>query len=347
MSKLRQKTARTQLNCGDLAVKWLILFFSLIAILPLSGWLRKNPHYMTKLWTLMGILPFALEPLHLYMAIVAWPLWPGFVKGLEVTAIDIIAITIYMSLSRARNPLPFRVAMGAYLLAVLLSVFQTVLPEAALFYPFQLCRMFLLFAVVTRACADKRVALSLLKGMAIGISIEACVVIGQRFVLGEFQSAGTFAHQNTLGMVSHFIVFPFFALLLAGKRGWEPPVVPIAGVVIALLTVSRATLGLGGLGYVTVFAFSALRSWTLRKGMLALVGLIAIGLLAPLALSSLETRFSNSPTSADYDERGAFENAAAAILSDHPMGIGANNYVVIANTQGYNQRAGVAYNEGS
>jgi O-antigen ligase len=30
------------------------------------------------------------------------------------------------------------------------------------------------------------------------------------------------------------------------------------------------------------------------------------------------------------------------MLSDHPMGVGANNYVVAANVGGYNQRAGVA-----
>jgi O-antigen ligase len=183
--------------------------------------------------------------------------------------------------------------------------------------------------------------------MAIGIAMESCVVMAQRFIFGEFQSAGTFDHQNTLGMISHFVAFPFFALLLAGQPGWQPIAVPISSAIIALLTVSRATLGLGGLGYAIVFALSALRRWTSRKGILALAVVILIGAFAPLAFSSLETRFSLSPTSADYDERGAFERAAAAIVSDHPMGIGANSYVVIANSKGYNQRAGVAYNEGS
>jgi O-antigen ligase len=260
----------------------------------------------------------------------------------------LVELSLYINLPRSRNPLPFRGIFGTYFFAVLLSTFQASVPEAALFYPFQLARIFLLFALVARACsADDRVAPSLLRGMAIGICAEACIVIWQRFALGELQAGGTFIHQNGLGLVSHFVVFPYFALLLAGKRGWEAPVVVVAGILAALLTVSRATLGLAALGYAILFAISSLRKWTFRKAVLAGVGAVSIALLLPLALSFLDNRFAASPVLDDYDERAAFEMAAAAILSDHPMGIGANNYVVAANTQGYNERAGVAASQGS
>ena len=33
------------------------------------------------------------------------------------------------------------------------------------------------------------------------------------------------------------------------------------------------------------------------------------------------------------------------MIADHPMGVGANQYVLVANTGGYSQRAGVAWNE--
>jgi O-antigen ligase len=55
----------------------------------------------------------------------------------------------------------------------------------------------------------------------------------------------------------------------------------------------------------------------------------------------LNSRFAVNPISDNYDERAAFQRAAESILSDHPMGIGANNYVVVANVGGYNNRAGV------
>jgi hypothetical protein len=295
----------------------------------------------------MGVLPFVLEPLHLFMAIISWPFWPGYVKGIEVSVIDLLAVAIFISLPRDNRPAPFRVATAAYLFAVLLSFLQANVPIAALFYPAQLVRMYILFMVVARSCSVERVAPSLLQGMGIGLCFETCIVIWQRFVLGELQTGGTFGHQNGVGLVSHFVVFPFFALLLAGKRGWQPSIVPLAGIVTALLTVSRATLGLGAGGYAAVFMLSAIRKWTFRKGILGLAGVISVAVLLPLAVFSLETRFAVTPLSDDYDERAAFESAAAAMLSDRPMGIGANSYVVVANSQGYNERAGVAPTAGS
>jgi O-antigen ligase len=327
-------------------VKWAFLFLSLAAILPLAGWLRSNPH-QSVVWIVVGILPFALDPFHLYMAILSWNFWPGYVKGLEVSILDILAIAIYIGLPKARAPVPFKITFATYFCATLLSVFQAGVPEAALFYPWQLARVFLVYAVIAKACVDERIALSLLRGMAIGICLEACLVILQRFVLGEFQTTGTFVHQNDLGLASHFVVFPFLALLLVGKRGWEPPTVPIAGLAVAVLTVSRATLGLGGLGYIILFMISSLRKWTKRKGVLAALVVVSVLALTPFAVTSLENRFTGTASSDDYDERAAFESAAKSILSDYPLGVGANNYVVIANTRGYNDQAGVIFISGS
>jgi O-antigen ligase len=62
----------------------------------------------------------------------------------------------------------------------------------------------------------------------------------------------------------------------------------------------------------------------------------------PIVLYSFAARFSVEPIPEDYDERSAFQAAAMAMISDHPFGVGANNFVVTANTQGYYDRAGVA-----
>lgn len=322
-------------------MKWPFIVFAVLAILPFSQWLRSNPDQTPKVWTLLGLFPFILDAAHLQVAIVSWALWPGFVRGIEISAIDVIALSIYLSLPRGKRSVPFLFTMAAYFCAVLLSVFQAGVPEATVFYMVQLARVFFLFAVITRACADQRVPPAILNGMAIGICLEACVVIWQRFGLGQFQADGTFLHQNSLGMTTHFVVFPFFAMLMAGRRGWQPRLVPIAGTIIALFTVSRATFGLAILGYVGLFFISALRKWNARKGRLAIAGVTIILTLAPIGYLSLETRFAAIPSSSDYDERAAFESAAGSILSDHPMGVGANNYVVVANVRGYNERAGV------
>jgi O-Antigen ligase len=299
-------------------------------------------------WMLVGLLPFVLAAAPgLDIALMSLPLWPGFAKGAEISALDVIALALYLSLPRAKSPLPFRFAMAIYFMAVLLSAFQAQVPVATLFYLWQLARVFLLYAVVTRACVDERVPAALLTGMTLGLCFQAGSVVWQRFGLGVLQAGGTMGHQNLLGLMSHFAVFPLFALLLAGERGWQTAIAPLAGSLIAVLTASRATLGLAGAGYAFVFMLSILRGWTPRKAMVALLAGVVVAALSPIAISSLERRFANLAQAEHYDERAAFEKAAVMMFSDHPMGVGANNYVVVANGSGYLERAGVAWNTGS
>jgi hypothetical protein len=168
-----------------------------------------------------------------------------------------------------------------------------------------------------------------------------------RFALGILQTPGGFGHQNFLGMVSQLVIFPFLALLLAGRFGLLPPIVSLVGAIIAVLTTSRATIGLDVVGCAALFTLSALRRWTSRKALMGLAGAIVIMVLAPLAVLSFNARFANEPQISTYDERNILEKAAGMILSDHPLGIGPNNYVLVANMDGYNAQAGVAWTSGS
>src|SRR5262249_8588698 len=138
-------------------------------------------------------------------------------------------------------------------------------------------------------------------------------------------------------------------LLLSGQSGWIPVLVPLVGSVIAVLTTSRATIGLAAFGYATVFVVSAVRRWTSRKALILMAGTMAVVILTPIALSSFERRFATVPQVELYadDERTALKEAASMVLSDHPLGVGSNQYVIVVNTQGYNEKAGVAPTVGS
>jgi O-antigen ligase len=238
--------------------------------------------------------------------------------------------------------------MALYFASTLVALAVAQVPMAAAFYSWQLLRVFLIYAAVARGCAaDPRVAPSLLNGMAIGVLFEAAASIWQRFAMGMIQAGGTVGHQNFLGLLSHLIVFPFFALLLAGQRGWLPKAVVLAGLAIEILTTSRATIGLAGFGFSLLFVISALRQWTSRKAQILMVAVAVAVVATPVAILSFEHRFASEGAASDYDERAAFERAAAMILADHPLGVGANNYVVAANGGGYNNAAGVAIVAGS
>ena len=271
-----------------------------------------------------------------------WGFWPGYTQGFELTILDTLALSLYLSLPRASDPLPFRLAISFYLLSTLLSAPFATVPEAALFYSWQLARMFLLYAVVVRACANPLVPIALLKGLGAGLLLQAVVVLWQRFGLGMLQTPGTMAHQNELGMLSHLIVFPFFALLLTGRAGRWPAVLFPAGVIVELMTTSRGTIGLAAMGYTLVFALSATRGWTSRKSGMLLVFAVAAAVIAPVALSAIAQRGASEIEGSDAT-RVQLENAASLMLHEHPMGVGADNFVFTALTQGYYQRAGVGW----
>jgi O-antigen ligase len=329
-------------------VKWVALIILLAAAMLLSWWLRREPNSVTKILMLMGFLPFALNldlPFRLYMATISWPDWPGYVKGAEFSVLDAIALALYFGLPGARHPLPFRISMALYFVAALLSVFQASVPLGTLFYPWQLARMFLVYAAVARACSQPRGAPALLMGMVAGLTLQAGIAFWERFGLGIVQSGGT-VHQNLLGVMSHFVVFPLFALLLAGRRGWLPVTGPLIGLAVEVLTTSRATIGLALFAYATMFALSVLRRWTFRKAQVLLFGVLCVVAITPLVVMSFDRRFAAEAPS-NYDERAAFQRAASMMISDHPMGVGANQYVLVANVGGYDAVAGVAPTPGS
>jgi O-antigen ligase len=329
-------------------LKWPLLALLLAAVVPFGGWLRSNPRELPKVCVLMGFLPFGIGEFHLYMAVISWPQWAGYVKGLEISLLDILALAVYISLPSTGRALPFRLSMGLYFFAVILSVFQSPAATAAIFYVWQAGRMLLIYAVIAKASSvDERVGPALLTGMTLGLCFEACFALWERFGLGQLHAGGTLGHQNFLGLISHFVTFPYLALLLAGERGWRPVVTPIAGLLIAALTVSRATVGLVGIGYIGVFLLSVLRGWTRRKAMVLAAGVACACVLAPLVLSSFEQRLNRDPETTSYDERAALEKAAATMIADHPFGVGANYYVMAANILGYNARAGVAWTASS
>ena len=63
-------------------------------------------------------------------------------------------------------------------------------------------------------------------------------------------------HQNLLGLMSHFVVLPFFAILLSGRGGALTIMVIASGVFVILSTASRGTIGLEAFGLAVVFLLS-------------------------------------------------------------------------------------------
>ena len=327
-------------------MKWIALLLFLAVVPLLMARLRSNPNQAHVIWAAIGFLPFVMDKWHLSVSPIAWPMWPGYVKGMEVSLLDAVALAVILSYSNIRIKSPMLIVLPVYILVVLLSMGNSGVPEAAFFYAWQLARVLLLFAAVAKICSNERGPSALISGMILGLCLQAGYSIEQRFT-GVMQSSGTFGHQNLLGMVSHFVTFPALALLLVDNRKRAPLFGVLAGAIVVILGASRATLGLAAAGFVALLLMSMFLKPTSRKSMIVGLGLVALVAATPIALSSLQNRFDAAPLSTDYDERAAFERAARMAIADHPMGVGSNQYVVVANTQGYSDRAGVVWNSGS
>jgi O-antigen ligase len=328
-------------------MKWAFIAFLFVFTPALTSWLRSNPRNRPLVWSLLGFLPFVTGAWNLDAAPIAWPYWPGHTRGLEIGLIDAVALAIILASKPRKHRLPFAGPFAAYIAAVIFAVPFGGVWLAGAFYAWQFLRVFLVFVAVVRICEDERAPLAIITGMVAGLGFHACYA-AYAVAAGAVQAGGAFGHQNTLGLATHFVAYPALAVLLASKRGFAPLAGAGLGLLVAILTASRATIGLVGVGYALTIAASSARRMTPRKSAAALVALAGLAAATPLAMSSLERRYETvGRPDQGYDERAAFERTASMMLNDHPFGVGPNQYVVVANSQGYSARAGVIWNFGS
>jgi hypothetical protein len=215
---------------------------------------------------------------------------------------------------------------------------------AAFFYAWQLVRTALLFLAIARVCVTNPEApAALLTGLGLGLMYEAVLVTWQ-YLKGVPRPGGNFGHPNFLALGLDFAVFSNLSLMLGSRRLLWPAATVMAGFIIAVLGGSRAALGLFAFGVLLTTLLSIRHKKSSRK--YAFAGALALLLVAsaPVMLWSAGRRGEAAKASSDA-ERRAMKAAARMIIADHPFGVGANQYVVVANTGGYSERAGVAWNE--
>lgn len=323
-------------------MKWVFLA-ALISLVPLlTLMLRARPQLLVFASFATGAAMFVISP-SAWAAPIPWPGWPGPVQGLEINIIDPIAIALILSTKPVSIPGYIKVSFAIYCLAIAISTFCAYQWEPAVFFIFQLFRAALVFLAVARTCASvARAPVALLAGLGLGLVYEAVFAIYQ-YHTGDPRPGGNLGHSNFLGLASDFVVLPTMALLLGTRRLFWPGAVLLAGFAIAVVGGSRATLGLYGAGLLIVLILSVWHGASARK--MAFSGAAALLLLVAVPVVSLlgNHRTEQSIESSD-EERNAMKDAAGMMIADHPLGVGANQYVLVANTGGYSQRAGIAWN---
>lgn len=326
-----------------LAVRFVALALILLSLPTLIGLLRQNPGQRNWAFIALGAVLFFGTSLRVDASIIGWPLWNGTVKGIEVSVADTLAIALIVTRRRVPGTLPFWGVIAFFGATLFLSMLPSSVRMASFFVCWQFIRMLLLFAAVGGECHRDDLRRGLLTGLSLGLILQACYVVQQK-ASGVVQATGTMSHQNALGMMTELALLPLLAALLGGDRRK----VLVAGIVAAIIVIvgggSRGAMSIAGGGAVMLVLLSLIRGLTPIK--LKVVGFVflALAVAAPLAMITLKDRFGSTSMTVQDEQRPAFERAATAMAADYPFGVGANLYVPTANTKGYADRAGVAWN---
>lgn len=327
-------------------MRFVAIALFILAIPLLHGWMQRSVRNRQWVWIATGFLPFVIGSFHLDASIISWAMWPGYVKGLLISLLDAAAVAVLMTEPGRRGRTPFALLIGGYVAVALIAVTQADVKMAAFFFAWQSARMLLVMLAVARFATRPDGARLVLYGVMAGAIYQTSYCIGER-LHGVAQVTGTMGHQNLLGMILHFAVYPALALILAGRRDKILFVGFAASLLAMMLTGSRGTVGIAAGGCALLIVLSMIRRPSSRKSAIAGAGVAALLIATPLGYSTVSARLSQDSIASSNEEREAFERAAWLMIDDHPMGVGANQYVIVANTQGYSARAGVNWNSTS
>ena len=308
------------------------------------GWLRSKPQHRHHALAALVFMLFVGGQLQVSAALVSWPLWSGPVRGIQISLVDTLAIALIMTRRRGINRLPFLFLTGLYLALMTLSTLNSSVPLASVFACVQFIRTALVFVALGGEFTKPRTLPAVTLGLSLGLILQAGFVVWQK-LNGAVQATGTMAHQNLLGMSVELALIPLAAAVLEKDRR----AITVAGVVAGLVVVagggSRGAIVLIAIGLITLVVFTLARRPTARKFKMVGLGVLLLTAVMPLGWGTLRDRFGETPITSEEDQRAAFETAARAIAADHPLGVGANMYVIVNNLEGYADRAGVAWNQ--
>lgn len=316
--------------------KFLVLLTLFLVVAPLGGvLLRGKPRAQATLFALTCFMTigglFAAAEWSLTLGSVEW--YRGHAKGYHFYFTQVLALMLCVSLWR-ETPQTFRwrpPGLWLYLLYCALSFLSIVnapMPGYVCMAALKSVNMAILFVAAYNFVRTERDLGFFLKVMAFTMFWEFFIVLKLKYLGGMYQVRGTFEHQNPLAMFATMIGL---ILLATGMAPNAPRGNLLLGGFIACAGIVQSTLSRGGLaifalGTMLVIGLSLLDKPTKRRvtAVAALAVLGSLGLI--IALGSIIARFHDEGNQASGETRDLMNAAARAMVQDHPLGIGWNNY---------------------
>ncbi len=265
----------------------------------------------------------------------------GTSLGFQVSVVDVLALSLLAaSLLRPRHDqtrIYWPPGLGLLVLFFFYACFSVAISTPKLFGLFELFKMvrgfIFVFAVALYLRSERELRLLVL-GLALLICFEGLLALKQRYIVGYYRVPGTVDDANSLSMLL-CLTLPILAAAINSRfplplRGLCALALAL-GCVAEIMTISRA--GITDLILVLTGVTAATMSYRLTARKLVwtcLIGVAAIAVAAK-AWHTVMSRFDDTSLKQEYENRhdmgrGYYLRVAAAIVREHWLGIGLNNW---------------------
>lgn len=322
-------------------LKWLLI----LVVFPIGGpllglFLRHRPSWQDAAFALMCFMTINgfLSPGNWGLTLDSQEFYRGHTKGYHFYFNHALGIALAVSAFLENSSHRFRIPAGllSYLLYCFASSWSLFRAENLHYHFMALHKMLFILCLFFGAFAylnTKNRVLYFFQVMAVILLWECLAVIKTRYIDGQYQSRGTFEHQNALAMYTILISMPILSLALGSDNPRHKILFAgfFASCIIIVAALSRASLLVFGFGISLVLIVCLMHKPT-RKKILFIGAFSLIAFVGSLiSLDTIVSRFNDSGNIASEEYRGILNNAALAMVHDHPMGIGWNNYALLIN----------------
>jgi hypothetical protein len=314
---------------------------ALIPFLTLGGCVASMLSRRLRDVIFVGLILCALFTEHFDVHFFSMEWYRGSTRGVEISLVEILALSLLCGcLLGRRDDAPrwfWPRSLGCYLLFFFYCVLSVIFTQPQIYGFFELSRMVAAILVVVAVAAyirGLRQLNLLVWTFSFIVGLEGLWAIKQKIFTHLDRAAGSLDHPNSLSL---FLCLSGPLLVAVANAGWSrkvrwPSIAAafLAGVAV-LLTVSRAGI--------PVFAFAALgatatcMSWRVSPRRLAAYGVLMAAMFGIAAASwkMISKRFDAISLQEEYldpnvDGRGIYLRLAAAIVREHPFGVGLNNW---------------------
>ena len=317
-------------------LKLIIVLLGYFAIAPLLGQALARSRAAERAALCLLLFMTSWFPSKLTLMINSVEFYRGHTKGFEFSLMVALGIALTVC-SSVRRPPGFRAlppGLWLYLLYCVLSCLSLI-PAGNKIYGLMAAWKFtsavMIFVGAFHAFRDEEDLRWVLRALAATLIFQMLVCLKLRYLDGRWQVHGWFEHQNPMAMWAYMCALPVLSLALSPQATRRDTTVYLIGFgaagLLILLSVSRAALVAFAIGSVLVVGLAAARGFSLKVAGIAGFGALGALVVSLVALDSFMTRMHEANSrEEEHDLRAILNAQSKAMLHDHPLGIGWNNF---------------------